>query len=296
MCEAIVWLDAGRDFPQSNEVPWQGLQRKWHSARNDCIPTVQHVPAKILSSIRNLTHDQDPPSHNSLPPSATHLPQQYGLTLNTNAASADPLYALSELLFFSASSESQFLNLIGRRVNETMERYKGQETDALDNLNYSIRLLREHMQRIESVRTFLERGVALQWPLPSVRPKEALHAQALLVDDFAFLARRSQNLSAQTLEGMNLISNGVMLEESRRAMATADRMHRLTLLAFFFLPLSFTTSLFGTNFRQFGTGTLSIWVLFVTLVPVTVVATVICFWDRIPIIHWKKILRLGPIN
>ena len=292
-CVAIVWLDAGRDLPQGEEAPWQGLRNKWHSSRNDCIPTVQHVPAKMLSSMRNLAHVEEQASYDFLPPSASHLAQQYGHTLNSQAASLDPLYALSELLFFSASSESQFFNLIGRRVDEIMGRFKGQETEALDNLNYSIRLVRDHMQRVEDIRTFLEGEVGHQWPLPSDRPKEALHAQALMVDDFAYLARRGQSLSAQMLEGMSLISNGVMLEGSRRAIATADRMHRLTLLAFFFLPLSFTTSLFGTNFKQFGTGTLSIWVLFATIVPVTVLATVICFWDRISTINCKTIFKFG---
>jgi Mg2+ and Co2+ transporter CorA len=229
--------------------------------------------------------------HRSLPQTISHLPEQYGLTLNPQLASVDPLYALSELFFFSVSSEAQFLNLIEARVNECMDNYKGEETLTLNDLNYSRRLLRRHIQYIEDICTFLEGDIGRHWPSPTDRPDQACQIQALLVEDFKHLACRGHNLVAQTLEGMNFISNGVMLEESRSAIAKADSMHRLTLLAFFFIPLSFTTSLFGTNFKELGTGILSIWVLAVTMVPVTGLAMIMCFWDSISKI---KCIRKRP--
>jgi Mg2+ and Co2+ transporter CorA len=231
--------------------------------------------------MRRLPHAASHVMHRSLPQSISHLPEQYGLTLNPQLASVDPLYALSELLFFSVSSEAQFLNLIEERVSECMDNYKGEETLTLNDLNYSRRLLRRHIQYVEDICTFLEGDIGRHWPLPPDRPDQACQIQALLVEDFKHLACRGHDLVTQTLEGMNFISNGVMLEESRSAIAKADGMHRLTLLAFFFIPLSFTTSLFGANFKEFGTGILSIWVLAATLVPATALATIMCFWDSI---------------
>jgi hypothetical protein len=279
MRSAIIWLDAGRDLSHGDEAPWQGLRSRQRSSRSDSLPIIRHIPSKLLSSMPNFTNVRDLPSLESLPQSTYHLPEQYDLTLDSKVACIDPLYALSEL-FFSINSESQFLNLMERRMNDIMENFKDQETLALDNLDYSRQLIGNHIQHIENMTTFLESELTRQWPIPENRHQEALLTQALLVDDFAHLARRANHLSAQILGGMNFISNGVMLEESRKAIAKADGTNRLTLLAFFFLPLSFTTSLFGTNFMEFGTGVLSIWVLFATLVPVTIFCNGVMYMER----------------
>ena len=39
-CQAIAWFDAGRNLPQSDEPPWQGLRTKCQNPKNECLPTV----------------------------------------------------------------------------------------------------------------------------------------------------------------------------------------------------------------------------------------------------------------
>jgi Mg2+ and Co2+ transporter CorA len=67
---------------------------------------------------------------------------------------------------------------------------------------------------------------------------------------------------------MHIVINNNMLVESQRAIEQAAGVAKLTRLAFFYIPLSFTTSFFGMNFVQFGTGELSIWLWFAVSIPI----------------------------
>ncbi|KAK3326198.1 hypothetical protein B0H66DRAFT_150527 [Apodospora peruviana] len=334
---AIVWLDTGRDLSTTIYDLWSSLGGTSSHTEHNCLPTIRHIPDKILLAASQDSTEPAPtqtaarPSApklpyglSSLPPSITHLPHQYGVTLQPEMAGVDLTYALSELFFFAASNESQLLNLVGQRIQYLVDQHKGQESLAMDELNYCMRLLQTAVANLQNVSEFLagtaattdiqgstatNGSVDLAGPAsptgfsspskahstaanptagainhPPRTHEAAAEAASMLTRDFEALLRRAEQLLGQARDGMAFISSRVMLEESRRAMSKADRLARLTLLAFFFLPLSLTASLFGMNFRELED--LSIWVMFVTLVPVTLVAGVICFWDRVKKLKW----------
>ena len=287
---AIILLDMGRDLPDDETAPWQASRNTRGDCRYDCIHTVKHIPAKQLTNIRDITEPEELFSRDHAPPSICHLPRQYGSLLQENLAITDPFYGLSELFGFFVSNETQYLNLIERQANETLRCFKGMEIFALEDLNYSRRLLRRHLQHIEDVQIFLKHGFESIYPRSADQAVEVKQVQELLIEDVAQLARHAKRLLEEIFEEMSFISKGVILEESRNAINRADNSHRLTLLAFFFLPLSFTTSLFGTNFKELGTGVLSMWLLFVVLIPVTVFCAILCFWDPIVRYDWRKLL------
>lgn len=56
------------------------------------------------------------------------------------------------------------------------------------------------------------------------------------------------------------------LQDSHKSVKYADSVGRLTTLAFFFIPLSFITSIFGMNLAEFGTGEVRFWVVVTTAV------------------------------
>lgn len=71
------------------------------------------------------------------------------------------------------------------------------------------------------------------------------------------------------------------LEESRKSIKIADSLQTLTIFAFIFIPLNFATSIFGANVREFGSGSVPIWVLIVTAVCIAVVAFSLSWiWPR----------------
>jgi Mg2+ and Co2+ transporter CorA len=73
--------------------------------------------------------------------------------------------------------------------------------------------------------------------------------------------------------------NRAMILESRRAIEQSERMKKLTLAATYFIPLTFTASLFGMNFGVLGQGDLPVWWYIVLAVPFTVLTHVLCSWD-----------------
>ncbi|KAK0746924.1 hypothetical protein B0T18DRAFT_163255 [Schizothecium vesticola] len=307
---AIVWLDAGRELQHCGPAPWETELNSEDMVRNDPLPTVRHIPSKMLASAvppDSLPGSDGPPPFGSQPPSTSHLAHQYGLTLDHQVASIDLSYALGELFLFAACSTTQSLNLTERRIATLLHDFHGQEELALDELNYVMRLLQDRLQHLCDIQSFLH-GIGLgaigagnlhPLAVPDTQQQQrlpkALQAGAMLVEDFTYLHNRATSLIAQAKDGMDYVSRRVMLEESRRTISKADRMERLTLLALFFLPLSFTTSFFGSNFRELGgTGDLSIWILFATLLPALFLSMVLCFWDGL--VGWSRPFRKRSIG
>lgn len=118
------------------------------------------------------------------------------------------------------------------------------------------------------------------WPRAK-EPLQVQEAEHAATKDYEELLRRAGQLSRLCLEGMEDLRNSVILSESHKAMEQARGVARLTLLAFFFLPLSFTTSFFGMNFSELGTRKLSLWIWAAASFPLFVFALGLCFWDTV---------------
>jgi hypothetical protein len=78
----------------------------------------------------------------------------------------------------------------------------------------------------------------------------------------------------------NLV-NSSALEGSRRSVSTAISVSRLTIIGTIFIPMSFITSVWGTNFREFGSGSRPVWMLFASMVPLILLSYLIYNWDTL---------------
>ena len=70
--------------------------------------------------------------------------------------------------------------------------------------------------------------------------------------DYEQLHARCIELSKMCTPGINLAMNKAAIEESRKAIEQSARLKKLTLLATLFVPLTFSTSLFGVNIDILG--------------------------------------------
>ena len=230
-------------------------------------------------------------SHGKFPQSASLLHASYGRFLDPDASIHDPFYALSEIFVFIASSESQFLNMVEQKIVSEMAR--SLETEALglledekhsstlSNLLYNKNILDEHIRRLkENISSINSRG-GPDWPKATdERQKQRVTVVAdSLLADFEYLLEKARTLSQSCDRGMDIAGNNAMVAESKRAIRQAKRVSKLTLLAFFYIPASFTTSMFGMNFKQFGQGSLNIWVWFAVLAPTYIVSLFLLYFD-----------------
>lgn len=214
--------------------------------------------------------------------------EQYGLYLDPDLMAVDPFYAVHDVFAFCAASECQFLNMIKHKLDLEDQRPFVHDEDAIinsiANLKYHKALVEDHIRNLEQTVAVIRghaMGAGPSWPQSADRDLQAkaLHAAQTLERDFMYLLQYAHSLRKRCKEGTNNISNNAILAESKKAIIQTKNVARLTLLAFFFIPLSFTTSFFGMNFVEFGQGTQHIWLWFAVSVPVFTFALVVCFWD-----------------
>ncbi|KAL8823167.1 MAG: hypothetical protein Q9191_006110 [Dirinaria sp. TL-2023a] len=284
--QAFIWLDSGRNlvdqfFLNGRFNPSLGLDADVH-----CVPVIQHQRKIALTEQDSPRLDQESLHTTRLPKSfqsSSVLPFQYGSFLDPQVMAADLMYSLTDLFSFAAHSECQFLNMLEIHIAKTTKCTKDEMELALDDLKYIKSLLEDRIEYLSEILICVRKRGDPRWPRATQQAHVAVVDDALkaLEGDFDHLLQRSKNLSTRCTEGASMITNGAMLEESKKAMHQAKRLNRLSLLAFFFLPLSFATSVFGMNFKQFGQGDLSVWIFPLVLIPIFTVSILLTFWDKV---------------
>jgi hypothetical protein len=255
--------------------------------------------------------------HKDLPQSIFTLPLNYPSLLSaldlSKRAPSDPLHALIPVFTHAAFSEVAFLNLVDELMDKLTEPLPldGFQSETFDSLQYFEIILERHAaqirQCIRSIHVLGEKSpfVSFQNTGPSpgahnsrsparhlVAPDSRDHtasqyyqhqhssfSAAGILEDYEDLLERCTRLLSRVNSAKTSEMNRAMILESRRAIEQAERMKTLTLLACYFIPLTFTASLFGMNFQILGQGKLPIWWYIVFAVPFTLLTHVFCTWN-----------------
>lgn len=199
----------------------------------------------------------------------------------------DPFYAITDLFQFCAFSEVQFMNIMEAKIKEDTDHGSLRERNpTLSNLLYCREIIQEHLTRLQGTVKVIKRPGGHLWPhVGEDHPhqfKKASRARESLLEDYEHLVERAETLLDRCSKGMDVIMSNAILAESRRGMAQAQAVAKLTLIAFFFIPLSFTSSLFSMNFAGFEQGFGQIWLWFVVSIPVSLISISFLVLDR-----WK---------
>ncbi|KAF4633456.1 hypothetical protein G7Y89_g4663 [Cudoniella acicularis] len=270
----LIWLDTGKSLEFCSDGPWK-------QPKNSFIPVIQHRakgPLKLVNPGLDKPQSSDistPPSHTFQ--NASLLATNYGSTLDAEAVPTAPLYALSELFSFASHSESQFLNFINSQVTREVREYECELGPSIENLRYHRSLLEEHVEHISYTLNLIRNGCGSNGTTGKAPLKVVSETLNSLQLDYENLLTRAQSLTARCIYGINGIMENATSEESRKSRSQTEMYGRLSVLAFFWAPLSFATGLFGMNFTELGTGDHSIWLFFVVLVPLLVGSTVLAF-------------------
>jgi Mg2+ and Co2+ transporter CorA len=201
------------------------------------------------------------------------------------------LYALSELFHFAASAEVQFLNLLHKRIMHELS-FVGDENVApyhsvsLLNLKYINMQLTSHAQGLTETIGILRNRQSLDWPrVDNSAPAEK--TAVLLLADFEYLLQRAGTLARECEQGMATLANSAVLEESRRSANMTMTVQRLTILGTIFIPLSFVSGVWGMNFKELGTGSQPMWMLFPSMAPVILLSYLVYRWDAVTRLYRK---------
>lgn len=294
---AVAWQDHGADLGHGPASPWLTNPLRTSADEVSFLPVIQQSQRVLSQDAPHAATEQS-----MVPQTARSLHLTYRHSLDGELACQDSFYAMSEFSTFAASSELQLLNLLQEKIAMETDPsvLKKVQDRSLSNLLYSKQILDRHIIRpdenIQSLHTHQT------WPhSTTVSTNAALKAKAdsnvvELLADYNFLLGYTRTLSQRCESGMQVVMQYVMLRESQKAIEQAIGVTRLTRLAFVYIPLSFASTFFGMNFKEFGTGKLSIWVYFVMSVPVFLVSIIWLQWEGLKRMQRRRLRRLSKVS
>lgn len=201
---------------------------------------------------------------------------------------------------FDAASVLQYVNMLESMLSEIGSHMKFpsyEHTKLETSLQYDY--IKASLTRTEEECTravcFLQ-DPPIQWRRQSPNCE---HAQVMLptpiVNDFQYLISRIKTLLAICGEGKATLMSNYSIQDAKRSAREGKLVTQLTKatnrVTFIFLPISFVTSVFGMNFKQFGQGELSIWIWAVITVPLLLISIVIVEAGAWMIWKVKKLIK-----
>lgn len=221
-------------------------------------------------------------SHSRLLQRSALLPFEFDTFLDAKTARTDAFYALHNIFQHTAYSEIKVLNVLDAQIKHEMGilTVEYRRSHSLENLQYFTMFLDRHLNQISSTLRVVKARGSVDWPSKIGKAKRATASAQKLQEDFEGLLARALDLRWQCTEGMGVMMDRAVIAESQKAIEQAECVKRLTILATFFIPLSFVTSLFGMNFREFGQGPLCVWLFAPVCVPILLISYVAVVWEE----------------
>ncbi|KAL8939595.1 MAG: hypothetical protein Q9216_003275, partial [Gyalolechia sp. 2 TL-2023] len=156
--------------------------------------------------------------------SAALLTCDYGNTLDTQLMATDSFYALHELFCFSASSLSQYFNMLESKLNsDTKAQASSQQVTDISSFLYRQSILERHAGHLRETIAVIETRSGLYRTQSTYTSKESFPQQAArtLLVDYRQLLARADNLSKQCQRQVSLLMSRAMIAESNKAIQQA---------------------------------------------------------------------------
>ena len=188
----------------------------------------------------------------------------------------DPFFILSHLLLEAARSWSQLLTFMEKDIEACAIANETHLVPILEQVRFNANLVaRVQGFLIENLHVVKERGRAL-WPR-ATDPYSVERIQVIqdsLIMNYEYLIGRCRHLASMCERGSGILVSAAQLMEAHEGTNQARQVHRLTKLAFIFIPLTYISSLFGMNVSAFESYP-SIWIYFLVAIPITALSWIV---------------------
>lgn len=274
-------MDIDRSPSDSPPNPWTD-----HCGpRPSALPIIQHHPKLTLRKIGESERHERSTRQESSFQSIAVLPVDYASILSVvdlaNQAKSKLLAAVVPIFAHATFSEAAFLNFMRELVREEMKPLSLQQyrIASFENLQYLEVILERHVAQlkscIKSINMLAERSryqpsrsrshlsgldESSDQPEQTAFPDTTgtFSAQRIL-QDYEYLLKTCAHLWNLCAIAMDVDMNKTMIVKARKAMKQTKRMKKLSLLAIYFIPLTFTASLFDMNFDVLGQREQPVW-------------------------------------
>ncbi|VUC32065.1 unnamed protein product [Clonostachys rosea] len=275
---AIACTDAGNDLAHGPRLPGLG---NGEPLPLTLLPIIQYRPRCALKS-RGIVEGHATLKKPRNSQSLAVFPEGYGRGLDWSLAKSDRFQALSDLFRLENPTLANLLY------------FRDILQDQINNISYMLQLTDDQNKVLQSGR---RSSVVISADQRNAAERNLMEAFCLFQD----LHAQAQSLQDKCTQGMTVISNNSMLAESQRAIEQAKLVTKLTLVAFVYLPFTFTAGFFGMNFHELGTGVISLWIFFAASIPLMLV-TMAFFVLDIQKIKWawnwivEKVFDKAPMS
>lgn len=203
------------------------------------------------------------------------FPEGYGHGVDWSLAKSDRFHVLSDVFRLAAFSQKQLLNVMKEKiVKETNRMSLNNEKPTLTNLLHFRDILQDQLsntsymlQSIDGHEWISRAGHRSTLGISNDQKGVSDPALAEIYSLFQDLQSQTQSLYEKCTQGMTVISNNSMLVESQRAIQQAKLITKLTLVAFVYLPFTFTAGFFGMNFKELDADSMHLWIFFAVSLP-----------------------------
>jgi hypothetical protein len=223
------------------------------------------------------------------------FPEGYGRGLDWSLAKSDRFHILSDVFRLAAFSQKQLLNVMKEKIlNETDRLSLSDENPTLTNLLYFRNILQDQLSTASYMLQLTDdQTCILQNGRRSISTDQKSMTDCSLAEMhsiFQDLHSQAELLYEKCNQGMTVISNKSMLAESQRAIQQAKLVTKLTIVAFVYLPFTFTAGFFGMNFRELGNGSISLWIFFAVSLPLMFITMAVFILDERKMKSFLRIL------
>lgn len=284
----VIWSDAGAELEKSPRGPWFDSM---HGLTNTHFrPVTLPGSAFTLEDHTHLLIPNTPDKPTDLHQSVTMLPHQYGAALDPHLAAADPIYVLVELFEFISASEAQYLDMIRSVLDDNVTSRQAQKHshEARAILVFSYKRLETRRDRTGATIDFLKTQLKLQSESDTPRV-------ALVLGDFEYLFSKTGQLMSRCDHEWNVIMSEAAVEDAQWSRAQSQSQYKFTLLATFYIPLSFSCSVFGMTFFNLGSLRQGFLTWTYVTIPLVALSMIVLFWDRDYVKElWGRYRRVAP--
>ena len=205
------------------------------------------------------------------PQSIDFLHEDYGRYLKPEVMAYDAFYALHELFQFSAASIDQLLELFEHSIRTTSH-------SSISELLLAKPLVDDYRRYVKDILEIVCARGGPKWP-QAAEPKhreKANRAAEQLESRYQRLLDRCDRLSDFCASSITILTNFETQRQTDKAIEQMDRISKLSVLAYVYIPLTFAAGFYGMNFKELGNH-LSIWTYFVMAVPLLVLSLIAWF-------------------
>jgi hypothetical protein len=179
----------------------------------------------------------------------------YSREVDLERASIDPFYAFSPFFELSVHLEMGALGMIDAEIQEELKHSKmiDDERPTLSNLLYNQQVLKHQNREIRGLVNFMEGLAKRPWTgSTGSRGRSTFDEDTIttMLDDYRATLAHAESLIEECNQGMTIVAHNATIQESRKAMAEARGVAKLTQLAFIFIPASFVTAVFSMSVKE----------------------------------------------